>query len=205
MLDWMGDRSATEARSPHGAGTGGLAGTTRIATPEGWRRADTLCAGDRAVTFDSGVQTVRSVVRWLAPGAGGALLRLPEGLIGNTAPMLVSPAQGVMVESDLAEAVWGDPFALVPSRALAGLPGVADVVPEARVVLVSLGFEADEVVFAEGQALVHCAGALLQPASLDDAATAPPPRYAILGMGEAEMLAASLAAPRAAPLEPRIA
>jgi hypothetical protein len=203
MLDWIAEHAAPREGRAQGAGAAGLVGTTRLATPEGWRRADDLAAGDRVVTFDSGVQTVRSVARRLVPGRCGvaeALLAVPEGLIGNAAPLLVSPGQGVMVESDLAEAAWGDPFALVQAAALSGVPGVAEILPEAPVVVVSLGFEADEVVFAEGQALVHCAGSWSQPASLDAAATAPPPRYAMLGAGEARMLAASLA-PRP---EPRI-
>ncbi|RDC72401.1 hypothetical protein DLJ49_10850 [Rhodovulum sp. 12E13] len=196
MLDWIGERVAPRKGRAQSADAAGLVGTTRIATPTGWCRADDLGAGDRVVTFDSGVQTVRSVARRLVPGprsGAEALLRLPAGLIGNAAPLLVGPGQGVMIESDLAEAAWGDPFALVPAASLAGLPGVAEVLPEAPLVVVSLGFEADEMVFAEGQALVQCAGAWSQPATLDDAATASPPRYAMLGAGEARMLAASLA------------
>ncbi len=203
MLDWIGERIAPRNARAQDAGAAGLVGTTRLATPEGWRRADDIAAGDRVVTFDSGIQTVRSVARRLVPGpreVAEALVWVPERLIGNAAPLLVSPGQGLMVESDLAEAAWGDPFALVPASVLSGVPGVAEMLPEAPLVVVSLGFEADEVVFAEGQALVHCAGSWSQPASLDAAATAPPPRYAMLGAGEARMLAASLAPPP----EPRI-
>jgi len=198
MLDWTGERIC--AGEVQAVTARGLLGTTRIATPGGWRRAEEIAAGDAVVTFDSGVQTVRSVARRLVPGPGGIpepVLRLPEGLVGNAAPLLVMPGQGVMVESDLAEAVYGDPFALLPASALRGLPGVVEILPDSPLVVARIAFDADEIVFAEGQALVHCAGAWAQPASLDDAVRAEPPRYAALEPGEARLLAAALGRERA--------
>ncbi len=198
MLDWTGEGSG--ARAGQAVAAPGLLGTTRIATPEGWRPVETIAAGDGVVTFDSGVRTVRSVARRLVPGPGGAsepVLRLPEGLIGNAAPLLLVPDQAVMVESDFAEAVHGDPFALLPASALRDLPGVIEILPDSPLVVARLAFEADEIVFAEGQALVHCAGAWTQPASLDDAVRAAPPRYSTLEPAEARRLVAALERERA--------
>ena len=61
-----------------------------------------------------------------------------------------------MLESDLAEEALGDPFALVPAAALEGVRGVERVCPTDPIEVVSLHFEADQVVFAEHGALLFC-------------------------------------------------
>ncbi len=74
-----------------------------------------------------------------------------------------------MIETDLAEAVFGDPFALILARALIGLQGVCLVPPHADVQVVTLTFEHDHVIYA------NAGGLLLCPASYDLCDTAHTP------------------------------
>lgn len=180
----------------------GLLAGTRVATPEGWRAVETLCAGEAVLTFDGGAQLLRSVSRRLCPRPGEdgpqRLLRLPAGLIGNRTPLTLLPGQEAMLESDLAEAVWGDPFALMRAAELTAVPGVEEMLSEEPVIAVTLGFDADEVVFTEGQALMHCeSAARATPWTLDDAVSVGEPRYRVLQAAEARMLAEALREERA--------
>lgn len=204
MLNWITDRAVqgdrTSAMRTDSAGRGGnftevgvLAGT-EIATPDGWRAAETIKAGDEVLTFDGGTQVVRAVTRRLHPAPRRSrvepIIHVPAGTVGNRRDLALLPDQGVMVESDLAEAAWGDPFALVTARALLALEGVQAVLPEEPVVAVTLACEADEVLFANGQALVHCpARARLAPATLDEAVWGSgETRYRLLDEAEARLL-----------------
>jgi hypothetical protein len=196
MLDWSAQDAGGAFGRQRQAGGTGLAAATRLATDRGWRQAAELVPGDRVVTFDSGLQPLRSVCRRVLDvpqGADGPLLRLPEGAAGNRDALVVAAGQGVMLESDLAEAAYGDPFALVAADALRPLPGVAELRPETPFPVVDLAFADDEIVFAEGQALVLCRrageGAGARPAGPEPE----PERYAMLGAEAARVLVAALA------------
>ena len=148
-----------------GGATGVMSGIvvgTRIATAQGWRDAGSIRAGDRVLTFDGGLQIVTRVTRQpLWSGAGPCPeafwpLLIPTGTIENAAPLKVLPRQGVLLESDLAEQARGDPFALIPAVALEGRGGVERVFPNDPVEVVTLHFEADQVIFAEHGALLFC-------------------------------------------------
>ena len=140
----------------------GIVGTTRVATSMGWREVSALQAGDMVLTFDGGLQRVAKVTRralWTGEGRCPERfwpLLVPAGAIDNAVPMLVLPRQGVMLESDIAEAVLGDPFALIPAAALEGVRGVERVYPNDPIEVVILNFEADQVIFAEHGALLFC-------------------------------------------------
>ena len=49
---------------------------------------------------------------------------MPKGALGNAAPLTLLPGQQILVESDLAEDIFGDPF-IAEARHLAGQEGVS--------------------------------------------------------------------------------
>jgi len=207
VLNWMTGRKAARPRvdaapiAPASAelpGARGIVAGTRIATADGWRRAETLCAGDIVMTFDSGPQPLRAISRRLCPGpsAGAAaaqpLVVLAPGAAGNGGTLMLLPGQPVLFESDVSESLYGDPFALVPAGAMAVLPEASSVLSETPVIAVSLCFDADELVYADGQAMLHCEGAgTVAPATLDEAVFGAEPRYAVLPLAEARRLVAA--------------
>lgn len=147
---WTGAAPADEAPLNEG-----LAADTLVATETGWQRAADLRPGDRIVTFDNGLQPLRRVLRGqMAPAQP---LAVPAGALGNRRPMVLLSGQSVLIESDRAEALYGDPFALIPAAALEGWKGIARLPAETEVEVVFLEFDSDEIVYAEGMALIHCA------------------------------------------------
>jgi len=143
----------------------GIAAGTRIATTMGWRPVEAIAAGDMVMTFDHGLRPVVAVQRSQLFAGRNACprhlmpLAIPEGALGNAAPMLLLPEQNVLVESDLAEAVFGDPFALIPAAALEGYRGIARITPHQRVEIVTLRFAEEEVIYANGTGMIHCGSA----------------------------------------------
>jgi hypothetical protein len=199
MLGWFGisERGAarTQVEEPAGVQSGLLSGT-RVATGHGWRPVQALCAGDRVVTFDAGVQPLCGVTRlpvWTGEGACPSRfwpLDVGRGVLGNRAPVRVMPHQVLMLESDLAETLWGDPFALLPGVALEALPGVTRVPPTQGAEVVVLHFESEQVIFAENGLMALC------PAScnlLDYAQERAGPRYHVLPLAEARGLVLAMA------------
>lgn len=208
MLDWAikaarkgkrQEKSALQVQEQHG----GLVAGTLIATTKGWVPVERICVGDEVMTFDDGVQEVTGLTRKLHPmpdnRATGTmsmrpLLSVPAGLIGNRRSILLPEGQAMLVESNFAEKVLGDPFAAMDATELLGLPGVQKVLPEDRVVVVTLAFAEDQMIFVEGQALAHC------PTSRDVMPTSPEEamwsedakRYAVLSHEEAEMIVAGM-------------
>lgn len=140
----------------------GIVAGTQIATAMGWRPIEAIAVGDRVMTFDHGLRPVASVKRsdlWLGDGRCPSHLEplaVPEGALGNQRPLLLLPEQPVLVESDMAEALFGDPFVLIPAAALEGYRGIGPVTPHRRVEVVLLEFESDEVVYANGAGMIRC-------------------------------------------------
>lgn len=141
--------------------TGLIAGTC-VGTPMGWRPVQSIQPGDLVLTFDNGMQPVKQV-------AGGRLwtsadrcpqelwpLHVPAGALDNVSPLHILGNASIMLESDLAEELYDDPFALVPAHALAGTRGIVAQAPTEPLDVVSLCFETDEVLFANGSALIFC-------------------------------------------------
>lgn len=169
--------------------TGMIAGT-KVATPNGWRGVEAIAPGDRVLTFDGGMQPVLDVqchIVHLTPGTATHLwpMHVPAGALGNRTDMWLLAEQSVLVESDTAEEVFGDPFALIPAMALEGVRGIDRVAPPARFEVIVLRFAEDEIVFANVGALFHCPkGGTILDAALDDAG----PRYAVLPLDKAALL-----------------
>lgn len=137
--------------------TEGLLAGTRIATTLGWRPVDCIAVGDTVLTFDHGVQTVVAVTRAVMPDQLPAFARpilVPVGALGNETRLILLPDQSVMVESDAAEALFGDPFAILKARDLVGLRGIERVDAGPLPDVVTLHFAQHEVLHADGGALV---------------------------------------------------
>ncbi len=142
-------------------GSGMIAGTL-VATEMGWMAVQDLRPGDRVVTFDNGMVPLREVRASRLNTHAGHLprafwpLRLPERALGNRQEMLLLPEQSVLVESDHAETLYGDPFVLVGAAALEGYNGIERVMPGIQLKVLSLRFNEDQVVYANGMVLLQC-------------------------------------------------
>lgn len=161
IINRMIESSAAYDGGATGVMTGIIAGT-RVATAMGWRDIAALQEGDEVLTFDAGLQPLKAVKsRPLWSGDGPCPrqfwpLAVPAGAIENAKPMMVTRQQGVMLESDVAETVFGDPFALIPAQALEGVHGIEPVYPTDRIEVITLHFDTDQVIFAEQGALLFC-------------------------------------------------
>lgn len=194
-----GDGKLKEGTSavPFAGATQGMVAGTLVATPNGWRPVEAIAAGDEVMTFDGGMQRVQAVNRTILWAGGEDCpsefwpMRIPAGLLGNRRELMLLPDDSVMLESDAAEEAFGDPFALVPAKALEDLPGVERIAPKGLVEIVQLSFEEDQVIFVEGSALVLCpTTGLVDP--LDIALMAADaigePVYKVLSMSDARLL-----------------
>lgn len=168
-LGWKTQSAPRRSVETTGAWDGGLATLThglmvgtRVASNLGWRPIEALTVGDKVLTFDHGMQPIAEIRRaylWLdAPETAEALwpVVVPVGALGNREELSLLPDQGVMVETDGAMDAMGDPFAVLTARALVGVRGITRRRPMHRVELISLYFDAEQVIFAEGGALIHC-------------------------------------------------
>ncbi len=176
----------------------GLLAPTLVASSRGWVRVGDLKAGDMVLTFDAGLQPVTKVAKEPLWGRASACpkafwpLEVPVGAFGNRKTMRLLSDQSIMVESDKAEDLYGDPFTLIPASALLGLNGIERVVPGEALEVVHVHFEQEQVVFGEHGTLYLC------PSSRDMVdmvfETAIDPIYSILPMNEARQVALSLEA-----------
>jgi len=173
---------------------------TRIATVAGWRPVEALGVGDQVLTFDNGPQPVVAMTHGAHFVAGDQVpafatpLDVPAGAIGNEDPMVLLPEQVVLVESDAAEAMIGDPFALIPARTLVGFRGIERFRSIRPVEVITLHCENDELVFADGGGLMLAPSTVPGTTSLDmlDAGGTPAP-YLTLRGARARILVAAMA------------
>ncbi|MDM8168653.1 Hint domain-containing protein [Roseovarius sp.] len=184
--------SLADPESPEGPVISGLVSGTRVATAMGWQPVERVCAGDRVLTFDAGLQAVTQVTRHGFSGPGDCPkafwpIEVPEGVLGNREVMHLMPQQTIMVESDTAEDLYGDPFSLLPAEAMDALTESHRVPPQDGFEVVRLHFATEQVVFARDGLLFLC------PSSRDMVAAAweapQDPLYAILPLDEARFLA----------------
>ena len=140
----------------------GLVSGTRIATNLGWRMVESIAPGDTALTFDGGMQVVRRISRNILWSSSKNCpehlwpLVVPAGALGNKDEMMMLPEQVVMIEADAAEELFNDPFALVHAADLKGFNGIDRIKPQAEIVVYTLHFDEEQVVFACSGALFHC-------------------------------------------------
>lgn len=209
MFDWMGGWGSAArprcARPEYDMAdeNAGLASATRVACADGWREIGTIVAGDEVLTFDAGLQKVTSVEhRPLWPAAENCPrsawpLEVPRGALGNHCRFLLIPGQTVMIESDAAEEIHGDPFALVPAVALENQRGICRVPPRSLGHATLLRFETDQVIFAESGAMFLCP----QARDILDSAceTGSAPDYRVLSLDEAREIVSGMDRPVAEP------
>lgn len=135
----------------------GLGLTTPVATPDGWRPAGEIAPGDRLLTVDAGAVAVEALARFeLAPR--DRAVRVPPWALGNRRGVCLAPGQGLLLHEPLAEALFADPFAVLPARALVGWRGIA-VLPHGAVPMVLPQFAAPQVIYAARELMVACPGA----------------------------------------------
>lgn len=168
------------------ARTTGMIAGTKVATHAGWTAVETIREGQQVLTFDGGLQTVIAVTRHTLMADHGDIsswpMVVPAGALGNREDMMILPHQSVMIESDTAEDLTGDPFALIAATALNGYRGITQARPSDWVEVIQLHFAQDEIVFANIGAL------FLSRAKADLMSDAAPSDYAVLSMDQAEDL-----------------
>lgn len=166
--------------------TTGMIGGTKVATNSGWAPVETIREGQQVLTFDGGLQTVIAVTRHALMADETTIaswpLSVPAGALGNRADMMILPHQSVLIESDTAEELTGDPFALIPAAALCGFRGITQSRPTDWVEVIQLHFAQDEIVFANVGSL------FLFRAQADLMSDAPVSGYDVLPMDQAEDL-----------------
>lgn len=178
----------------------GFVAGTRIATQLGWRPVEALTVGDVVMTFDHGAREIMAVTRgttFVSADVRPELacpVSVPAEAIGNEEPLILMPEQTVMIESDIAEAATGDPFALIPARLLVGYRGIERTLALRPVEVVTLHFEADEIVYAEGGTLVLAPAAIPGEANVDFLSqNYMPAPYTVYGSNEARALVDAMA------------
>lgn len=163
--------------------TTGFLPQTQVATARGWVPVGRLQPGDMVLTFDHGTQPLRDVLA-LPPDevlrpAHERAISVPTGALENRSPMILLPGQAVLLDTDHAEELFGDPFALVPAAALVGLRGISALdMPEDAGLWPR--FDQDQIIYAHGATLLFCPAA--PGAVRADAAQSP------LSIGEARKL-----------------
>lgn len=133
----------------------GLVAGTLVETAEGWQPVESLAIGQCVQTWDGGLQPLRRLeaVR-VAPGAG--LIALPGGVLSTCSDMLLLPDQHLLVETGAAAEALDQDVVLVPAAALDGYRGAAVLRQRKPVEVIRLGFEAEEIVYANTGAMLHC-------------------------------------------------
>ncbi|WP_169583086.1 Hint domain-containing protein [Rhodobacter capsulatus] len=133
----------------------GFAAGTRVRTPTGLRRVETLKPGDMVETQDAGAQPVVSVERMRLPALRTqAPIRFAAGAHGADRAVLVAPQQRVLVRDPVLEMLFGEAEVLVAARTLVDGEMVSRH-PGGMVDYVRLVFDCAHMVFAEGLA-VEC-------------------------------------------------
>ena len=188
MFDWLSEdgsrlSDAQDVRCEKtGIVTQGILAGTRIASNLGWRSVEAIAPGDKVLTFDSGMQPVVEVRREVLWIGGTSVpeqhwpVQVPTGALNNKVDLTVMPDQGVLVESDVADEALQDPFVVIQARQLVGLRKIARSAPSAQAEVITLVFADEQIVYAEGGALLHSPkpGDLLSASEADAA-----PRYVI--------------------------
>ncbi len=178
--------------------TEGILAGTPIATPKGWRSAETLRQGELVLTFDEGALPLAVVeAHPLCTGQGDWLqphwpLHVPQWALENREELVLLPEQRVLIESDAAQDLYDEPFVLCPASTLLGLRGIDLCRPPQDAGVIRLGFQADQIIYAARGALLCCPE--LQLELDDDAPFEDRVDYPVLSDEQARALVAVLMA-----------
>lgn len=144
---------------PDLAGAGLLAGSL-VETEAGWLPVERLARGMRVATWDGGFcPLVRVERQHLWPAAEVEVIHVPGGALDTCTGFSVLPGALVFVASAVAEAVLGAEGALVPAASLAGHFGITRQRLSRPAEVLNLHFAAEEIVYVNSGALIHCAAA----------------------------------------------
>lgn len=123
-----------------------------------WTKIERIMPGDRIMTFDNGLQPVVenrviTIRRAEIPDIKAFQIHVPAGLLGNKDAIDLLPMQEVVLESDRAEAQFGDPFVLIPALLLDGYKGITRKALTSDLMLHVLTFEAEQIIQTNGAML----------------------------------------------------
>lgn len=125
---------------------------TRMLTPFGERRIETLKPGDLVVTLDNGAQPIRWIGTKTVRATGDlAPIRFEAGAIGNDTQLLVSPQHRMLSEGYAAQLHFGEDAVLAPALSLVD-NDLVTVHYGGMVTYVHMLFDHHEIVFANGAA-----------------------------------------------------
>ena len=146
---------------------------TRILTDQGPRPVEDLRPGDLVVTRDNGLQPLRWTGRREVVGHGDfAPIRFEAGVLGNSAPLMVSPQHRMLHRSTAATLYFDTPEVLLSAKHLVNGRTITRVTCP-QVTYLHLLFDRHEIIFAEGAATEsfhpgHVGLQALSEASRDD-------------------------------------
>lgn len=132
---------------------------TRITTANGPRPVEELSAGDLVLTADRGLVPIFMVhqrsmsPKHLQKNPKHRPIRIPAGALGLGLPqadLVVSPQHRMLIQSDIAERMFGEKEILVPACQLVGFMGVHRVAATETAQYVHVLLNHHGVVFAEG-------------------------------------------------------
>ncbi len=133
----------------------GFLAETLIATDHGWCPAGRIAQGSVVMTFDHGLQPVLEVQTVqidprVIPDRKARLIGIPAGALGNRREMRVLPMQELVIESDEAETLYGDPFVPVPAYMLDGYKGIRKTAFDRKITVVMIATAHEEILHGDG-------------------------------------------------------
>jgi hypothetical protein len=148
-----------ESLYAHALREDGLLPGTLIATDSGWKPVEGILPGDMVLTFDNGMQRVANVHQIVLPAASlpahkAFTMVIPVGALGNRRELRLLPCQEVIVESDMAEMDFGEPFVMIQALMLEGYCGIHRAPIEGDLRIHMLTFASEQVIHIAGAALV---------------------------------------------------
>lgn len=137
----------------------GLLPGTPVATDGGWKPVETIVPGEMVLTFDNGMRPVTRVhqivvPRDKVPAQKAFTMVVPAGSLGNRSPLRLLPCQEVIVESDLAETEFGEPFVMIQALLLEHYRGIHRAPIDGDLRIYMLTFDSEEVLHVAGSSLV---------------------------------------------------
>jgi len=139
----------------------GLLAGTMVATDEGWRPVEGIAPGDMVLTFDNGMQRVCGnhrieIKRASVPSFKAFTMFIPADAIGNRKDMILMPSQEVIVECDMAEIDYGEPFVLIQALLLEGYRGIRKTEIARDLCIHMLTFDNEQIIHTSGATLAVC-------------------------------------------------
>lgn len=123
---------------------------TMIGTPYGPRPVETLVAGDLVTTLDAGDQQICCVlVRDFVAMGRNAPIRFATGVLGNDAPLVVSPEHRMLLSGWRAQLLLGCDEILVAAKHLVNGDSIQQI-EGGTVRYIHLVFDRHQIVFGQG-------------------------------------------------------